>query len=190
MAPHDRALLRANDIGIEIEAALAFGTGHHGTTRGCLLMLCRILKRRRPRRVADVGCGTGVLALAAARVLRQPVFAGDIDPIAVAAARDNAALNRAAPWVKPVVARGLGHPALRAGAPYDLILANILAKPLRLMARPLCAAATDDADLVLSGLLARDVPGVLGAYAAQGFALRMRRDLDGWACLWLTRGGA
>lgn len=186
---HSRDAVRTNDIGLEIEAALAFGTGHHGTTLGCLRALDRILKRRRPRRVLDVGAGTGVLALAAARVLRQPVAAGDIDPIAVEAAHSNARLNGATPWLRPVVARGLEHPVLRAGGPYDLIFANILARPLRLLAPSICARATPDADIVLSGLLARDVPGIVTAYAAQGFALVSREDIEGWACLQMRRGG-
>ena len=187
---HDRAKARSNDIALEIEAALAFGTGHHGTTRGCLLMLDAILKQRRPRRVLDVGAGTGVLALAAARALRQSVAVGDIDPIAVDAARSNARRNGAAPWLRPVTARGVQHPALTSGAPYDLIFANILARPLRLLAPSICALAARDADIVLSGLLARDVPGVLSAWAAQGFALARRGELEGWATLLIRRRGA
>jgi ribosomal protein L11 methyltransferase len=185
---HDRDRLRANDIGVEIEAALAFGTGHHGTTLGCLKALDRIIKQRRPRRVLDVGTGTGVLAIAAAKLLRQPVAAGDIDPVAVETARANAIANGAVAFVKPVVAVGLQHGAL-AGR-YDLILANILAKPLRLLAPAIAAAAAPDAELVLSGLLGRDVPGVLAAYRAQGFSLARRGDIDGWATLVLKRGGA
>jgi ribosomal protein L11 methyltransferase len=187
---HDRGAVRANDVGIEIEAALAFGTGHHGTTRGCLLMLDFILKRRRPHAILDVGAGTGVLAIAAAKALRQKVAAGDIDPIAVEAARANAVLNGVAPWVFPVTAPGLEHPALRAGAPYDLIFANILARPLRALAPSIRAAASYDADIVLSGLIARDVPGVLSAYAAQGLALARRIDIEGWATLLMRVGGA
>ena len=187
---HDRKRTRSNDIALEIEAALAFGTGHHGTTRGCLLMLDAILKRRRPRAVLDVGTGTGVLALAAARALHQPVAAGDIDPVSVAATRSNARLNGAAPWLRPVVARGVGHPTLQDRAPYDLIFGNILAKPLRLMAPALVRLGSADVDIVLSGLLSRDVAGVLAAYRAQGFGLAERRDLDGWATLRLRRGGA
>ncbi len=187
---HDRGAVRANDIGIEIEAALAFGTGHHGTTRGCLLMLDHILKQRRPYAILDVGSGTGVLAIAAAKALRQKVAAGDIDPVAVEAARGNAVLNGVAPWVFPVTAPGLEHPALRSGGPYDLILANILARPLRALAPSIRRAASWDADVVLSGLLARDVPGVLTAYAAQGYALAKRFDIDGWATLLVRVGGA
>jgi len=185
---HDRGRLRANDIGIEIEAALAFGTGHHGTTLGCLRALLRICARRRPRRILDVGTGTGVLAIGAALLLKQQVASGDIDPVAVETATANARANHAGAFVRPVVATGLRHPALQGR--YDLIFANILAKPLRLMAPAIAAAAAPGGELVLSGLLARDVPGVLSAYAAQGFALVERGDIDGWAALLLRRGGA
>jgi ribosomal protein L11 methyltransferase len=187
---HDRASVKANDIGLEIEAALAFGTGHHGTTRGCLLFLDESLKRRRPAAVLDVGCGTGVLALAAARALRKKVAAGDIDADAVAAARANAVVNRAGPWLRPVQARGALHPALARPGGYDLIFANILAKPLKMLAPSLARLAAPGADVVLSGMLLRDVPGVASAWAAQGFAIAKRRHIDGWATLLLRRGGA
>jgi ribosomal protein L11 methyltransferase len=185
---HDRERLKPNDIGVEIEAALAFGTGHHGTTLGCLRALDRITKRRRPRHVLDVGTGTGVLAIAAAKLLRQKVACGDIDPVAVETARANAVANGANAFVRPVVATGLRHEAI--GGRYDLIFANILAKPLRLLAPAIAGAATPDADLVLSGLLARDVAGVLAAYRAQAFFLAERGDIDGWATLVLRKGGA
>ncbi len=187
---HDRDRRRPNDIAMEIEAALAFGTGHHGTTRGCLLFIDEILKRRRPQNVLDIGSGTGVLALAAALALREKVAAGDIDAEAVAAARKNAVINGAGPWLRPVVAKGAAHPALDRKNHYDLILANILAKPLRLLAASAAPLAAPGANVVLSGLLGRDVPGVLSAWAAQGFALAQRRDIDGWATLLLRRGGA
>ncbi|MFM8860238.1 MAG: 50S ribosomal protein L11 methyltransferase, partial [Methylocystis sp.] len=185
---HDRAHKRSNDIGVEIEAALAFGTGHHGTTLGCLRALDQILKRRRPRQILDVGTGTGVLAIAAARLLRQTVASGDIDPVAVDTARVNAQRNGAGAFVRPVLAAGLRHPRLIGH--YDLIFANILAKPLRLLAPSIAQAASFDAELVLSGLLSRDVPGVLAAYRAQNFFLAQRGDIDGWATLQLSRSGA
>jgi ribosomal protein L11 methyltransferase len=184
---HDRARRRANDIGVEIEAALAFGTGHHGTTLGCLKALERIAKRRRPARILDVGTGTGVLAIASALLFHQRVACGDIDPVAVATARANGNANGAGPYIRPVVATGLRHPSLQ--GEYDLIFANILAKPLRLLAPAIAGAAAPRAELVLSGLLARDVRGVLDAYRAQGFFLAERGDIDGWATLVLRRGG-
>lgn len=187
---HDRNRARNHEIALEIEAALAFGTGHHGTTRGCLLMLDQVLKQRRPRNILDVGTGTGVLALAAARSLRMKVAAGDIDPISVEATRANARINGATPWIRPVTARGTQHPDLRNGGPYDLIFANILSKPLRMLAPEIARLCDTGGELILSGLLYRDVPGVLSAYAAQGFALKRKLHLEGWATLLMARGGA
>jgi ribosomal protein L11 methyltransferase len=187
---HDRARVPLNSIGIEIEAALAFGTGHHGTTRGCLLMLDHILKQRRPKHVLDVGTGTGVLAIAAARALQKPVACGDIDPIAVEAAASNARLNRVGTLVHPVVATGIGHPALFRRRHYDLVFANILARPLMRLAPSIASVSARHGDIILSGLLARDVPGVLSAYRAQDWHLVNRLNLEGWACLHLKKGGA
>jgi ribosomal protein L11 methyltransferase len=133
-----------------------------------------------------VGTGTGVLAIAAARLFHQRVACGDIDPVAVATASANARANGAGADVRPVVATGLRHSSLQ--GQYDLIFANILAKPLRLLA-PGCPAARLT-QAVLSGLLARDVRGVLDAYRAQGFFLAERSDIDGWATLVLRRGGS
>ncbi len=183
---HDRARLSANDVGVEIEAALAFGTGHHGTTLGCLLALVEVLRRRRPRQVLDVGTGTGVLAIACARLLRQRVACGDIDAVSVSTARANALANGVGPHLRPVRASGVRHDALR-GRQFDLVFANILAKPLRLLAPSIARVSSPDAELILSGLLARDVPGILTAYRAQGFRLQRRRDIDGWATLLLSR---
>ena len=184
---HDRGDVRPNDLALEIEAALAFGTGHHGTTRGCLLALDAVLKRRRPRRVADLGTGTGVLAMAAAKALKHEIFCGDLDAVAVRAARANAELNGLRPLIRPVVAAGLAHDKLRRHAPYDLVMANILAKPLRDLAPAVAAHTAPGGDLILSGLLPRDVRGILSAYGTQGFALVRRAELEGWATLTLRK---
>jgi ribosomal protein L11 methyltransferase len=186
---HDRKRLRANDIGVEIEAGLAFGTGHHGSTRGCLLHFDRLLKRRRPRRVIDVGCGAGVLAIAAAKASRRKVWLGDIDPTAVEVANANARLNGVAAQVHAIVSGGVENRALREGGPFDLVFANILAGPLRRLAPSLAAVMTRDGDAIVSGLLYADVAGVLAAWRAQGFYLRERIDLEGWASLRLRRSG-
>ncbi len=184
---HGRTRVRTGDVGIEIEAALAFGTGHHGTTRGCLAALNAVARRRRPRRVLDVGTGTGVLAIAAARRFRHSVAAGDIDPVAVQAARENARINRVARFVRPVRAVGTRHAVLREAAPFDLVFANILAKPLRALAPSLKALVERGGEVILSGLLAGDVPGVVSAYRRQGFVLAGRSELEGWATLLMRR---
>ena len=184
---HGRHRVEVGDIGIEIEAALAFGTGHHGTTRGCLRAFNNVSRRRRPRHVLDVGTGTGVLAIAAARRFRMSVAAGDIDPVAVAAARDNARRNRAGMFVRPVRAVGVAHRRLQGQAPYDLVFANILARPLRALAPALHKIMSPGGELILSGLLADDVAGVVSAYRRQGFVLRRRSDLEGWATLTMQR---
>jgi ribosomal protein L11 methyltransferase len=186
---HDRTMLRSNDIAIEIEAALAFGTGHHGTTRGCLLLLDSLLKRKKPRQILDVGTGTGVLAIAAAKYLKRTIYAGDIDSIATQTARNNAIFNAAGMWVRPATARGVEHPALRKNAPYDLVLANILQRPLMKLAPSIAKVTAPNGSLILSGLLKPDVAGVVSAYRTQGFALMGRTDLEGWVALLMRRGG-
>lgn len=187
---HDRAERRCNDLAIEIEAALAFGTGHHGTTRGCLLALADELKRRRPRHVLDVGTGTGILGFAAARALKIPVVAGDIDEEAIAVARGNARLNGVGSWMRFYVGAGVRHALASRPGRFDLVLANILARPLMRLAPSLARVLAADGTLILSGLILRDVPGVLSAYGAHGWRLSRRIDLDGWAALVLKRGGA
>src|SRR6266404_9262663 len=126
---HDRSRISPNKLGIEIEAALAFGTGHHGTTRGCLLLLDHVLKAWRPRRVLDLGTGTGVLAIAAAEALHQRILATDIDPLSVVVARENARANRTGHRVQAVCATGFSAPQFGKHGPFDLVLANILANP-------------------------------------------------------------
>jgi ribosomal protein L11 methyltransferase len=182
---HDRARIPFNRIGIEIEAALAFGTGHHGTTRGCLLALDWLCKSRPRRRILDLGTGSGVLAIAAARALRRPVLATDIDGSAVRAARANAALNRAGSFVEVVKADGVTGPKLRERVPYDLVFANILLRPLQRLAAPLTRLTAPGARVVLSGLLASQANAAIAAY--RGLALERRIDLDGWTTLILVR---
>jgi ribosomal protein L11 methyltransferase len=179
--------VRANRIGIEIEAALAFGTGHHGTTRGCLLALDRIVKARRLRRILDVGTGTGVLAIAAAKALRRPVLASDIDARAVAIARENARHNRAGAYVDVVHAPGLGRRRFRASAPFALVFANILLEPLQRLATPMARLVAPNGYIVLSGLLTSQAGAALASYRARGLVLKRRIRLEGWATLVLVR---
>jgi ribosomal protein L11 methyltransferase len=148
------------------------------------------MKRRRPRAVLDVGTGTGILGFAAAKALKQPVVAGDIDPEAVRVAKENARLNGIAGWMRLYVGPGVRSPLADRPGRFDLVFANILAKPLRILAPSLARVAAPHGTLILSGLLAHDVPGVLSAYAAQGWRLQRRYDLEGWAALVLKRGGA
>jgi ribosomal protein L11 methyltransferase len=187
---HDRGRVGPNKIGIEIEAALAFGTGHHGTTRGCLLAFEAVARRARHARVwriLDIGTGTGVLAIAAARALHAPVLASDIDPVAVSVARANARLNRAGTLLRGFTAAGADAGRFRADAPYDLIFANILEAPLRRLSRPLAALLAPGGRIILSGLLPAQASSVIAAYRRQGFKLEARLPLDGWMTLTMRR---
>ncbi|MCW5683903.1 MAG: 50S ribosomal protein L11 methyltransferase [Pseudolabrys sp.] len=184
---HDRASVGSNRIGLEIEAALAFGTGHHGTTRGCLLALDALARHFKPERVLDVGTGTGVLAIAAARRWHVGAVASDIDPVAVVAARTNAALNRAAASVVALRAAGVADARIGNGAPYDLIFANILLGPLVRMATPLAALLAPGGYIVLSGLLPVHAHAALAAYRARGLILERRFPLDQWMTLLMRK---
>jgi ribosomal protein L11 methyltransferase len=184
---HDRARIPVNAIGIEIEAALAFGTGHHGTTRGCLMALDALAKRRRARRILDVGTGSGVLAIAAARTFRARVVAGDIDRQAVVAAHSNARINRAAGFVTTLRTTGTRSNAITRRAPYDLIFANILLGPLTRLAVPLARLSRAGTTVVLSGLLPEHASAALAFYRAQGLALERRLKIEGWTTLVLQK---
>jgi len=182
---HDRARIPANKLGIEIEAALAFGTGHHGTTRGCLLLLDDVLKAFLPRRVLDLGTGTGVLAIAAAKALRIKVLASDIDPLSVRVAHENARLNGTGDLVETVHATGFSAPHFARRGPFDLVLANILANPLRQMATPMAKHLAPSALVILSGLLPHQAQGVIAAYRARGLVLKRHIQVEGWSSLLL-----
>jgi len=186
---HDRARIAPNKLAIEIEAALAFGTGHHGTTRGCLLLLDRVLKAYRPRRVLDLGTGTGVLAIAAAKALHDSVLASDIDLQSVAIAAGNARQNRAGPWVKAVRGNGFSASDIRRCQPFDLILANILANPLRQMATAMARHLAPGGLLILSGLLSSQAASVIAAYRTRGFVVSRHIRIEGWSSLLLRKAG-
>lgn len=184
---HDRERVAPNKVGIEIEAALAFGTGHHGTTRGCLLLLDHVLKAWRPRRVLDLGTGTGVLAIAAAKALHEKVLASDIDPPSVQVARENARLNVSGHLVRPIRATGFSASQFASTAPFDLVLANILANPLRQLAAPMARHLAPSALVILSGLLTPQARGVIAAYRARGLVPVRHLRIEGWSSLLLRK---
>lgn len=183
---HDSDKPRANEIALKIDAAQAFGTGHHGTTAGCLEALLRLHKARNIRSALDLGTGTGVLAIAIAKLWKIPVIASDVDPVAVQIAAANARINRVAGGFTAVVAAGFRHPLLRDGD-FDLIIANILARPLARLAPDIARHLVGDGVVVLSGMLPPQRAEILAAYGAQ--RLRHRRSLyrDGWLTLVLSR---
>lgn len=183
---HDRARVAANDLGIEIEAGQAFGTGHHETTSGCLEMIGWLVRRRRPRSVLDLGTGSAVLAIGAAKLTHVPVIATDIDPVAVAVARENVRHNGVHGHVRTAVATGFASPAIRHGRPFDLVVANILAGPLQRLAPAMAAHLSPGGDLVLSGILGRQRNGVLAAYRQQGLYHRRTLTRGDWVTLHLS----
>jgi ribosomal protein L11 methyltransferase len=184
---HDRSRVPPNKLGIEIEAALAFGTGHHGTTRGCLLLLDHVLKARCPRRVLDLGTGTGVLAIAAAKALRRDIFASDIDAPSVEVARENARLNGTGDLVQVIRATGFAAPDFAARGPFDLVLANILANALRQLSGPMSRHLAPSAQVILSGLLNHQAGAVIAAYRARGLVPVRHLKIESWSSLLLRR---
>jgi ribosomal protein L11 methyltransferase len=182
---HDRARMPRHRYVIEIDAARAFGTAHHASTRGCLLALDYLLKRRRPRVILDLGTGTGILAIAAARALRGGVHASDSDPIAVQIAASNTKKNGVGNFVRSLVAEGFAHPELRRFKP-DLVLANLLEGVLLDLA-PITAQHMHGGSAILSGLTNDQSRGIEARYRAFGFDLERRIVLDGWPTLLLNR---
>jgi len=182
---HYRGPMPSGRIALMVDAATAFGSGEHASTRGCLLALEALAKQRRPRRVLDMGSGTGILAIAAAKTWRRPVVARDIDAEAVRVATRNAAANGVAALLD--VARADGYRGVGGAGGFDLILANILARPLALMAPALARALAPDGVAVLSGLLARQERAVLAAHRLRRLHLRRRIAVEGWHTLVLAR---
>jgi ribosomal protein L11 methyltransferase len=184
---HDAGGAPDGSVPLLIEAAMAFGTGHHGTTLGCLRVVDRMADGPAPGPVLDLGCGTAVLAMAAARVWDVPVIASDIDPVAIEVARANIAANGLSGRVEAVVAEGLDHPQLRATAPYGLVLANILMGPLVLLAPGIGGVVAPGGTAVLSGILNDQADAVAAAYVATGFAETERDVLGDWTTLELRK---
>ena len=184
---HDRDTVHAHEHGILIDAAMAFGTGHHGTTAGCLHMLGQAMKRQRYANALDLGTGTGVLAIAIAKAAHIPVLATDIDPVATRIAAENARLNGVFREVSAVTASGFHHRAIAARKPYDLIVANILAGPLQAMARDFSRHLAPDGTAILSGLLPHQKARIVASYRVQGLHLLSAHYQDGWMTLEFRR---
>ena len=184
---HDRQKPRPGDLAIEIEAGLAFGTGHHGTTSGCLEMIETVVRRERPRNALDLGTGSAVLAIALAKLAHIPVLATDIDPVATKVAAQNVRLNRVSAYVETRTAPGFAAPIFRARAPFDLIVANILARPLMRLAPDMARSAALGGSLILSGILERQRNAVIAAYTGQSFRHVRTFTRGEWVTLHLKR---
>jgi len=182
---HRRAGVPAGLLPIEIDAGLAFGTGTHATTRGCLEMLATLDPAETPNAV-DVGCGSGILAIAMAKLWQRPVLGGDNDPQAVEVAIENAARNGVAPLCCFVISLGLEAPELAGRAPYDLVVANILAGPLIELAEPFDAATRPGGRLLLSGLLVEQAEMIVAAYKSRGFVVERHINLETGGAAWRT----
>ncbi len=180
---HDADRCPASRIPLLVDAGEAFGTGHHGTTLGCLKFIEKECERRRPARVLDLGCGTGLLAIAAAKLTGQRIIASDIDPIATRVTRKNARVNKVHPLIKTITAKGTDSPELKDHGPYDLLIANILAGPLAQMAPGVEQQLARGGTLILSGILHAQEQMVLSAYRSQGLYLQDRLRIDEWVTL-------
>jgi ribosomal protein L11 methyltransferase len=183
---HHHGKVPAGAIGIAVDAAIAFGTGEHPSTRGCLLALERLARRRRFYRPLDIGTGTGILSIAAAKLLHRKVLASDIDPRATCVARHNTACNGVGGLVQSRTAPGYRDRLIRKSR-YDLVLSNILARPLAVMAADLARRLTPDGRAVLSGLLRWQEPIVLAPHHGCGIVLDHRLVIDGWSTLVMRR---
>jgi ribosomal protein L11 methyltransferase len=179
---HLRGPATPNRITLTLDAGLAFGSGEHGSTRGCLVAF-ETVARRRPRRILDLGTGSGILAMAAARLLNRPVLATDIEPWSVRVAAENAALNGVGHLVTARLADGWGDPFVRGHGPYDLVFANILARPLCMMSRDLSLNLAPGGTAILAGLLKNQARWVLSAHRAQGLRLERMLPQGAWTTI-------
>ncbi|MDZ4066429.1 MAG: 50S ribosomal protein L11 methyltransferase [Tabrizicola sp.] len=186
---HDADKVPAGRVPLQIEATVAFGTGHHGTTLGCLLAFDRLLTAGwRPAKVADIGCGTAVLAMAAAATLPEAlIIASDIDRVAVDVAEANVAINGLDGRIDCLEAAGLNHARIKAAGPYDLVFANILKGPLIELAPAIATNLATGGRAILSGLLSVQADSVIAAYEASGMVLNNRDDIGEWSTLVLQR---
>lgn len=184
---HIRDTPPPKSIAIQIDAGLAFGTGNHETTQGCLMALEAVLADRPPKSPIDIGTGSGILAIALAKRCDIDVMASDIDPIAIDVARENAAINGVEDRISFAVSDGLDSAEIMAPAPYDLILANIVANPLIALAPGISSIADIGGHVILSGILQEQADSVIAAYRDGGLALKDRVDLGNWTTLILTR---
>ncbi|WP_377296209.1 50S ribosomal protein L11 methyltransferase [Rhizobium sp. SGZ-381] len=185
---HDRDKARPGDLAIEIDAGQAFGTGHHGTTAGCLETIARVMRAHPPRNALDLGTGSGVLAIAVRKLAPIPVLATDIDPVAVRVAADNVRLNGIAQGITLETAPGFHSSAFRRHGPFDLIIANILARPLIKMAPQLATHLSPGGDVILSGILASQRWKVIAAYNGAGLAHVRTIWRNGWVTIHLRHG--
>ena len=184
---HSAACKNPARIELEIDAGAAFGTAHHATTKGCLLALSKLAPALAPSRPLDIGCGAGTLAMAIARLWKVKVVACDIDPIAVRVARRNATLNYLHRLVRCLVSDGFASPLIRERGPFDLIVANILQRPLGALSPSIVLNSVPGATVVLSGLLDSQASSIVATYRGQGLHLRNRFSIDGWTTLIMVR---
>ena len=186
---HDSSKVPKGSIGLLIEASMAFGTGHHGTTRGCLLAINElVINGYHPKNIIDIGCGTGVLAMAAGKTWNSYIIASDVDLTAVEVAQTNLVANELQNNIKCINADGLNHTVLRNRAPFDLILANILKNPLISLADDFCKSCSAGGIIILSGILNEQHEEVLKVYVEKNFRVVNKISLEGWTTLTLSKG--